>query len=250
MIYWVWLSQIPFVGPVTVKRLLTELGSPEAIYCANMEQLHSISGISYKQRESIISHRSLELPEKILKECNKKEIGILCLDDPRYPDRAKIPEDAPAVLYFKGCFKEMEKTVGIVGARRCCQEAKRRAVSLAEEYSGNGYTVISGMAKGIDSYAHTACLNLGGFTVAVAGNGLDICYPSEHKKLMECIEERGLLISEYPPGTRPSRYSFPRRNRIISAWSDKIIAVAPGKGSGALSTIEFGKKYGREVEII
>ena len=85
--------------------------------------------------------------------------------------------------------------------------------------------------------------------MAVLGNGLDICYPSEHHRLMECIEENGLLISEYPPGTQPTKYTFPRRNRLISAWSDKLIVVSPGKRSGAFTTIEFEKKYGREVEI-
>ncbi|MDY3714362.1 MAG: DNA-processing protein DprA, partial [Blautia sp.] len=108
----------------------------------------------------------------------------------------------------------------------------------------------SGMAKGIDSYAHTACLKSGGYTVAVLGNGLDICYPCEHRKLMEQIAEKGLLISEYPPGIRPAKYRFPCRNRLISAWSDKMIVVAPGKGSGALITAEYEKKYGRKVEVI
>lgn len=90
----------------------------------------------------------------------------------------------------------------------------------------------------------------GGYTIAVLGNGLDICYPSEHQLLIDKIRERGLLISEYPPGTRPTRYNFPKRNRLISAWSDKVIIIAPGKGSGALITGDYAKKYGRETEII
>lgn len=110
-------------------------------------------------------------------------------------------------------------------------------------------TLVSGMAKGIDSYAHTVCLNTGGYTVAILGNGLDICYPSEHNKLMKCIEEKGLLISEYPPGTHPDRYRFPRRNRLISSWSDKLFVIQAEKGSGALITAEYSRKYGREVEM-
>lgn len=130
------------------------------------------------------------------------------------------------------------------------QAAKCKAVTLAQQYTENGHTIISGMAKGIDSYAHTACLKVGGYTVAVVGNGLDICYPSEHKKLMECIIEKGLVLSEYPPGIKPTRYTFPRRNRLISAWSEHIVVIAPGKGSGALITTEYGRKYGRKVENI
>ncbi|WP_330670459.1 DNA-processing protein DprA [Mediterraneibacter faecis] len=108
---------------------------------------------------------------------------------------------------------------------------------------------MSGMAKGIDACAATVSINEGGYTIAVLGNGLDICYPSEHQLLMDKIREKGLLISEYPPGTRPTRYNFPKRNRLISAWSDKVIIIAPGKRSGALITGDYAKKYGRETEI-
>lgn len=106
------------------------------------------------------------------------------------------------------------------------------------------------MAKGIDSYAHTACLNAEGYTVAVMGNGLDICYPCEHRKLMDCISEKGLIISEYPPGIKPTKYTFPQRNRIISAWAEHIIVIAPGKGSGALITAEYARKYRRKIDIV
>ena len=91
---------------------------------------------------------------------------------------------------------------------------------------------------------------MAGYTVAVVGNGLDICYPCEHRKLMDRISDKGLLLSEYPPGTKPTRYTFPQRNRIISAWANKVVIIAPGKGSGALITAEYGKKYGKEVDII
>lgn len=182
--------------------------------------------------------------------CEQNDISILPKNDVRYSERAKILEDAPVVLYYKGHFQDMKDTVAIVGAKRCTQEAKYKAVNLAEQYTKNGQTIISGMAKGIDSYAHTACLKTDGYTVAVVGTGLDICYPSEHKKLMDCIIEKGLLFSEYPPGIRPSRYTFPRRNRLISAWADRIIVIAHGKGSGAFITTEYGRKYRRQVDII
>ena len=102
------------------------------------------------------------------------------------------------------------------------------------------------MAKGIDSYAHTACLNAGGYTVAIVGNGLDICYPSEHKRLMDAIEENGLLLSEYPPGTQPSRYTFPQRNRLISAWSDEVVVIGAGKG-GSSHNRRDSRKTGENV---
>lgn len=107
--------------------------------------------------------------------------------------------------------------------------------------------VISGMAKGIDACAGTVCVNSGSYTVAIVGNGLDICYPAEHERLMERIRETGLLLSEYPPGTEPSNYTFPQRNRLIASWSDRLIVIAAGRGSGAMITANCADKYGRKV---
>ena len=211
MIYWIWLTQIPFIGPVTIRYLIKELGDAEKIYQADYETLSKMSGLSARQKESIIKNHSLEKAKRIMDDCQNKNISILCWNDERYPLRAREPADAPPMLYYKGNIKKMDQTVGIVGARRCSQEAKQETVFLASEYAKTRIAVVSGMAKGIDSYAHTACLNAGGYTIAILGNGLDICYPSEHHKLMKCIEEKGLLLSEYPPGTPPSRYTFPRR---------------------------------------
>lgn len=107
--------------------------------------------------------------------------------------------------------------------------------------------MISGMAKGIDACAGTVCINSNAYTIAIVGNGLDICYPAEHERLMERIRERGLLLSEYPPGTEPTAYTFPRRNRLIASWSDHLIVIAAGRGSGAMITADYANQYGRPV---
>ena len=250
MEYWIWLSSVPYIGPVTSKRLLKVFGNPEAIYRAEKGDLCQIKGITQRQIDSIIKNKSLEPVHKIMKDCEKHNISILTQNDTGYPERAKEPEDSPVILYYKGCIRKMEKTVGIVGSRRCTQEEKLKVARITEQYVSDHTVIISGMAKGIDSYAHTVCLKEGGYTVAVLGNGLDICYPCEHRKLMERIEEKGLLISEYPPGTQPAQYRFPRRNRLISGWSDKLIVASSGKRSGAFITAEYEKKYGRDVEMI
>lgn len=143
--------------------------------------------------------------------------------------------------------RDQQRSVGIVGARRCTQSDKYKAATITEKYVSDGWTIVSGMAKGIDSYAHTACLNAEGYTVAIVGNGLDICYPSEHKRLMDAIEENGLLLSEYPPGPQPSRYTFPQRNRLISAWSDEVVVIGAGKGGGALITAEIAERQEKMV---
>lgn len=250
MKYWIWLSSIPYIGPVTANRLLEHFGHPARVYHADISELIMVKDITNKQVKSIADNKSLNEICKIMETCHRKGISILQKNDVRYPEQAKILKDAPIVLYYKGHFQDMKDSVAIVGARRCTQEAKFQTVTLAEKYAGRGQAIISGMAKGIDSYAHTACLKVDGYTVAVVGNGLDICYPSEHKKLMDCIAEKGLLLSEYPPGISPTRYTFLRRNRLISAWANHIIVIAPGKGSGALVTAEYGKKYDRQVEIL
>lgn len=250
MEYWIWLSLLPYIGPVTANRLLEHFENPSRVYHAECSELVKVKGITGRQIQSIADNKSLDCIWKLMDSCHRNHISLLLKSDVRYPERAKRLEDAPVVLYYKGHFENIKDLVAIVGARRCTQEAKFHAVELAEQYARNGQTVISGMAKGIDSYAHTACLKAEGYTIAIVGNGLDICYPSEHKKLMDCIIEKGLLLSEYPPGIRPSRYTFPRRNRLISAWAERIVVITPGKGSGALITAEYGRKYGRQVEII
>ena len=250
MEYWIWLSLLPYIGPVTANRLLEHFENPSRVYHAECSELVKVKGITGRQIQSIADNKSLDCIWKLMDSCHRNHISLLLKSDVRYPERAKRLEDAPVVLYYKGHFENIKDPVAIVGARRCTQEAKFHAVELAEQYARNGQTVISGMAKGIDSYAHTACLKAGGYTVAILGNGLDICYPSEHKKLMEHIIKTGLLISEYPPGTQPAKFRFPRRNRLISAWSDKLIVVAPGKGSGAFITADYERKYGRDVEVI
>lgn len=163
MIYWIWLTQIPFIGPVTTRYLIKELGDAEKIYQADHETLSGMSGLSARQRESIIRNHSLEKAKRIMDDCQNKNISILCWNDERYPLRAREPADAPPMLYYKGNIKKMDQTVGIVGARRCSQEAKQETVFLASEYAKTRIAVVSGMAKGIDSYAHTACLNAGGW---------------------------------------------------------------------------------------
>lgn len=152
--------------------------------------------------------------------------------------------------HYQGALREIGNSVGIVGARRCSQKMKQKCVEIAQSYIRQGIAIVSGMAKGIDAYASTVCVNEGGYTIAVLGNGLDICYPAEHQPLMNRIREQGLLISEYPPGTKPTAYRFPQRNRIISAWSDQVIILAPGKGSGSLITGDYARKYGRKTHII
>jgi len=137
--------------------------------------------------------------------------------------------------------------VGIVGARRCTTYGRQVVKEAAEYLASKGIDVISGMAKGIDGYAHTACLKAGGYTLAFLGSGIDVCYPKEHNELMENIIQNGAIISQFPPGTKPKPEYFPKRNALISAWSEKLLVVEAGQNSGSLITAQYTKELGREV---
>ena len=155
----------------------------------------------------------------------------------------------PVVLYAKGELRvnDFDDTLGIIGSRRCTLEGKEITIETATKAVNNNTAIISGMAKGIDSYAQTAVIKSKGYTIAVLGNGANICYPKEHERLYEKIAESGCILSEYPPGTGPRRYMFPRRNRLIAALSDRLVVIDAGRNSGTESTVKYSMKYGREV---
>lgn len=250
LIYWIWLSKIPGIGVKTRRALLEWFGgSPKQVYEADEAEYRKIRDVGEKKAKNIVQSKSLEVTEVILDNCLKSHISIMTMRDAIYPDYAKFLFDMPTHLYYKSTVGVNQDGIAIVGARRCTHEGKTRAVELANQAVDSGRMVISGMAKGIDSYAHTACLKANGYTVAVLGNGLDVCYPSEHSLLKQRIEERGLLLSEYEPGVLPRREYFPRRNRIIAAWSKEIYIVEAGLKSGALITADYGRRYGRRVTV-
>ena len=250
MIYWIWLSKIPGIGCYTSRLLLKELKEPRKIYEASYAQLIKIKGIGPKKAKQIYDTKDLKKAQKILKDCEKNGIKIMTINDDIYPQKARVLEDMPICLYYKGIINNDIKTTAIVGSRRCDRLARQRTIEIATKLTKQGISIVSGMAKGVDAYAQTACLKAGGYTIAVLGNGLDICYPSEHRILMKNIERQGLLISEYEPGIKPQKVYFPRRNRIIAAFSDEIIVTSAGKGSGALITAQYAEKYHRRVQII
>ena len=247
MEYWVWLSQMKGVGARSQRKLLEHFMTPRAVYEASEEELRKVPGIGNVLSDNILSARSLADAYDVLEKAHQKGINILTYSDPMYPDCVKTAFDAPAVLYYKGKFHQDMVGVAIVGSRRCSEYGKRIAVEAAGHLANNGVSVISGMAKGVDGYAHVSCIKSGGFPVAFLGSGLDVVYPKEHQPLMEGIVAHGVAISEYPPGTKARPEHFPQRNRLISAFSRKILVAEAGENSGALITAEHGKKMGREV---
>lgn len=247
MLYWIWLTRLKGIGPKRQRTLLEKFKNPENIYRANLHELLQCKGIGDKTGKAIIEQRSFEEAKTILHNSQKLNINLLTLDHDLYPDKAKNITAMPILLYYKGNLIQNSMGVGIVGSRRCSEYGKKIANDAAMYLAKQNISVISGMAKGIDGHAHVSCIKAGGYTVAILGNGLDICYPAEHMELMEKIIKNVVAISEYPPGTRPNPRYFPRRNLLISAWSHKILVIEAGEKSGSIITANYGKQHSREV---
>lgn len=193
--------------------------------------------------------RSLEGAKRIQEACEEKDIRILTRDSPHYPSKARYP-DSPILLFSQGQVPESYRGVAMVGSRRSSAYGRDLARETAFTLAREGDLIISGMAQGIDGQAHRGALQAGGPTLAFLAFGLDLCYPKEHRPLMEAIREKGALLSEYPPGTLPRPEYFPLRNRLISAFSDLVLVVEAGRESGALITARKALCQGKEVYVV
>lgn len=247
VIYWLWLIHLKGIGPSTLRKVVDGLGSPMAVYTATREELLSIKGLRSGLIETLLSQRSLETVKRVEDHMRRSGINLLTYDDPRFPPYLSKFSSLPAMLYYRGNLRTLTSSIGIVGSRRCTSYGKEVAAEAAAFLGREGITVVSGMAKGIDSYAHTATLKAGGYTLAFVANGVDLCYPSEHQTLMEEIIENGAVISSYPPGTRPRQEYFPHRNKLLAAWVDKLLVVEAAEQSGALITAKYAMAYKRRV---
>lgn len=247
MEYWIWLTSLKGIGPITQKKLLEYFNTPARIYAAAEEELLSVPGIGSSLAKSICQAHSLDGAFSVLDQLVKKKMKLLVYDDPLYPELAKAWPEAPIALYYLGTIRNNSSGIGIVGSRRCSLYGKQVAVEAADYLAHQGIPVISGLAKGIDGYAHTACLKAGGYTMAFLGNGLDVFYPREHRELQAAISENGAVISKFLPGTKPRPEHFPQRNGLISSWSEKLLVVEAADKSGALSTAQFAKALNRAI---
>ena len=257
------ISLIPGLGVISQNRLLKLCGGVEECFQISQDELMRRDNMVSSNRRigagKITKFCSLRMSkdirdnaQRILDSCKEKRIHIVTCEDSRYPARFKMLNDMPVVLYVKGSLEinEHKRSVGIIGARRCSTEGKKAAVVITEREIRSDSVIVSGMAKGIDSYAHTASIKNQAYTIAVLGNGPDICYPREHERLYEEIVMHGCIASEYPPGMEPKKYYFPKRNRLIAALSDMVYVIDTGRKSGTLSTVAACRKYNRNVRMI
>lgn len=180
-------------------------------------------------------------------EYEKKGISVVTLMDKEYPEFLKNIASPPVVLYIKGKGEFNSKSIGVVGTRKISSYGRSVTEKIVEELVSCGVTIVSGLAAGVDSIAHDKCLRAGGYTIGVAGTGLDVIYPYENRRLWEKVAEEGSIISEYPLGFQPSRWSFPERNRVIAGLSKGVVVPESYKEGGALITAKIALEEGRDV---
>ncbi|OGN90583.1 MAG: DNA protecting protein DprA [Chloroflexi bacterium RBG_13_48_17] len=247
MKYWVGFSKMPGIGRVKISQLLDHFNTLEHAWKASTGELKN-SGLDSKTVENIVNLRTRIAPDEEIDNLNKYKIKVLPCDSPAYPQRLKEIYDYPPVLYIRGnLLTEDECCLAVVGTRRATVYGRQVTEEIVTDLARNGITIVSGLARGIDSVAHHATLEAGARTMAVFACGLDIVYPAENAKLAREIMEHGALISEYPPGTKPKADNFPRRNRIMSGLSLGVLVIEAGESSGALITANQALEQNREV---
>lgn len=242
------LNRIAGLGPITVRRLVETLGSPAAILEADIEALKEAPKVGPKQAASIIAQRAQLDFEQELEETEKIGARIITLTDQEYPESLARMYDPPLALYLWGrLLPEDEKALAMVGSRSATNYGVGVADRFGFQLAQLGFTVVSGMARGIDTAAHRGALKAKGRTVAVLGGALDCLYPPENADLAEAIAASGAVISEYPLGRQADRQTFPYRNRIISGLSWGTLVVECGRKSGTLHTADAALEQGKTV---
>ncbi|MDP2952393.1 MAG: DNA-processing protein DprA [Chloroflexota bacterium] len=245
--FWVGFSLIPGIGRVRFQQLERHFGDLEQAWKAPTSELRQ-AGLDRRAVESILTGRSRISLDEEMEKLERSRVKVLIWPDPAYPSRLKEIPDPPPLLYLRGTLlPEDEVSLAVVGTRRATAYGREVAEGLVSDLVHSRITIVSGLARGIDSVAHRTALETGGRTIAVFGCGLDHIYPPENLKLAQAIQEQGALVSEYPLGTLPRAENFPRRNRIMSGLALGVLVVEAGDASGALRTVEHALDQGREV---
>ncbi len=246
-IAYVTVALVPGIGRARFDALLAAFGSPSAVLLASQEELAAVRGIS-RAAATAVRGASPAAAEQVLTRVEELGGAALAPEDARFPARlAEIP-DAPTLLFALGDLSLLQApAVAVVGSRTHTRYGAEACRHFAGGLARAGLVVASGMARGLDAVAHTACLDAGGGTVGVLGNGLGVVYPSANRVLYDRVASEGCLLTEFPPGEKPNAGSFPRRNRLISGLARCTVVVEAGSRSGALITADCALEQGREV---
>ncbi|BCX48930.1 DNA processing protein DprA [Haloferula helveola] len=243
------LNALPKIGPVRIRRLLDRFGSADAVLSAPKDKLLGVEGIGPETAKVLRDWESHTDPAAELREVRERGLSILTPDDESFPPGLRESFDAPILLYVWGRIEERDRhAVGVVGTRRSSIYGKNSTKKLSFQLASSGFTILSGLARGIDTTAHEAAIAAGGRTVAVIGSGLAKLFPAENLPLAERIADgHGAVVSEFPLHTPPDKQTFPQRNRIVAAWSRALLVTESPVWSGSLITANLAGEYGRPV---
>ncbi|MBN2105072.1 DNA-processing protein DprA [bacterium] len=242
------LISVPGIGNQRARNLIQRFGSPQNVMKADIHELREVGLVDEKTANSIRQGMNADYAEKQLESAEKLGVDFCSIWDEKYPELLKKIHDPPVLLFTKGngnfC---VERSIAVVGTRAPSAYGRRMSELLASNLVQHQITVVSGLARGIDTAAHSGVLKSGGKTIAVLGCGINVVYPPENIKLYDRIQEEGLLVSEFPLDEQPLAGHFPRRNRIISGLSLGTVVIEAGERSGALITAYMALEQGREV---
>lgn len=246
--YWFWLCNLEQIGIKKTQLLLEFFGTPEEIYRDNGNGLDQVKLLSVTDKETILRSKIKERIQENYAKLASKGIYFVTKDEDQYPSQLHNIYNPPYGLYIKGRLPREDRiSIAIVGARNCSDYGRETARYLAGELAGHGIQIISGLARGIDGYAHEGALAAGGSTFGIEGCSVDICYPKENFNLYMNMQNSGGIISEYGLNCNPKPYNFPMRNRLISGLSDGILVIEAKEKSGSLITADMGLEQGKNI---
>src|SRR5438132_3280346 len=242
------LSQVKGLGGVSFKKLAAHFVDPTRVFSASAEELQQVPGLDKSVIEGLVNFSGWEQIETEIRRIRQAEVTIVPFTDVRYPARLRMIADPPPFLYVKGEIRaEDDKAVAVVGSRSASDYGRKVTRDLSRGLAALGFTVVSGLARGIDGTAHETALRCGGRPIADLRSGVDRAYPPEHAALYRRISQNGAVVSELPVGTRPMAFNFPPRNRLISGLSLGVVVVEATEKSGSLITAALALEQGREV---
>lgn len=243
------LNLLPKIGPVRVRRLLESFGSPAAILGAAKDRLMRVDSIGEETAKILHAWQDHADPSKEIREATERGISIITQEDADYPAPLRDAYDPPILLYVWGKLEPRDRhAIGVVGSRRATHYGTQATKKLSYQLAQSGFTIISGLARGIDTAAHEAAVAAKGRTIAVIGSGLAQLYPPENLSLAEKIASgNGAVVSEFPLHTAPDKQTFPMRNRIVAAWSRALLVVECPAWSGSLITANLASEYGKPI---
>lgn len=245
---WIALNMAQYTWPALGKALARHLATPEFRHRLEQEGIHAVETAIPGTSEKLAIVQQSRAFANELEHIRTAQVTLLTLADADYPPALRWIPEPPPVLYVRGRLQPVQRlAVAVVGSRKPSPYGQTMAQRLSTDLARHGYTVISGLARGIDSLAHQSALQAGGQTLAVLGNGINVVYPPENRRLLEQIYTQGAVISEFPFDTKPDRWNFPRRNRIISGLALGTLVIEATANSGSLHTARHALEQGREV---